>query len=228
MRLLLVSIAAFCAIASAALIVGYLIKRPELKGNVKLWLFLALGPLPILAAGTGNIANYEETKNRRFCSSCHVMHPYTDDAKNNQSTTLASAHSQSKWFGDESCYTCHADYGMFGAVSTKIGGMHHVWAYFTDDWDAPGHRKPKMFKPYNADACMTCHPSSGPSFERVLAHKVHEGAVAKSEVRCNNAGCHGPAHGTVGRGVEPVKGPAPRPDSSGAPAPGPDSSGGVK
>ena len=32
-------------------------------------------------------------------------------------------------FGPENCYTCHANYGMFGTVKTKLGGMRHVYEY---------------------------------------------------------------------------------------------------
>src|SRR5262245_34253056 len=115
------------AIASGALaaiiLVTYLVRRPHLGRGTKLWLFFGLGPLPIASALTGNLANLEVSKERKFCGSCHVMTPYIEDAQNPASQSLAAIHSRNAWFGDQSCYVCHADYGMFGTAATKIGGL---------------------------------------------------------------------------------------------------------
>ena len=67
---------------------------------------------------SGNIAGYEATKTRRFCGSCHVMTPYAKDSEDVASTSLAARHSRNDAFGAENCYACHADYGMFGTVTT--------------------------------------------------------------------------------------------------------------
>ncbi|MEZ4293478.1 MAG: NapC/NirT family cytochrome c [Polyangiaceae bacterium] len=181
-----------CAGASAAVLLVYLIRRPPLTRATRVWLFAGLGPLPIAAAMAGNVSNLEVTKKREFCGSCHVMVPYTEDAKSPTSTGLAAKHSKNKWFGDESCYTCHADYGMFGLVVTKIGGMHHVWDYYTDDWDAPGHRPPKLYKPYDNKSCKQCHAQSGP--REPIEHKVHREGIESGAVGCGKVGCHGPPH----------------------------------
>jgi len=174
------------------MLIWYLVRRPPLNRATKIWLFMALGPVPITAAMAGNVANLEVTKERSFCGSCHVMEPYTDDVANPASASLAAMHSQNDWFGDQSCYTCHADYGMFGLVTTKIGGMHHVWDYYTKDWDGPGARKPALYEPYPNATCTQCH-----TIERLqapLEHRVHQGAMERGEVKCAGAGCHGPPH----------------------------------
>ncbi|MBK8254788.1 MAG: NapC/NirT family cytochrome c [Polyangiaceae bacterium] len=195
--------ALICAAASAVVLLWYLIRRPPLNRSTRVWLFAGLGPLPIAAAMAGNVSNLEVTKKREFCGSCHVMVPYTDDVKNPESPGLAAKHSKNKWFGDESCYTCHADYGMFGLVVTKIGGMHHVWDYYTDDWDAPGHRPPKLYKPYNNASCTQCHASSGP--REPLEHKVHKAGIESGAVGCGKVGCHGPPHRVREHAVVPEK-----------------------
>lgn len=181
-----------CAAASAAVLLGYLIRRPPLTHRTRVWLFAGLGPLPIAAAVAGNYANLEVTKEREFCGSCHVMVPYAEDAQNPKSSGLAALHSRNPWFGKESCYTCHADYGMFGLVVTKIGGMHHVWAYYTDDWDAPGHRPPRLYEPYDNKTCKQCHAQA--STREPLEHKVHHAAIEAGTVGCGKVGCHGPPH----------------------------------
>jgi cytochrome c-type protein NapC len=199
-------IAVVCGVSAAVILVVYLVRRPPLRPATKVWLFLGLGPLPIGAAMSANTVDFERTKDREFCGSCHVMHPYTNDAANRGSRTLAAAHSQSPYFGHESCYICHADYGMFGAVTTKIGGMHHVWDFYTKDWDGPNSRKPALYEPYDPATCQQCHPTSAAPFQSRLEHRVHAGAVSRGDASCISDGCHGPAHGRPGTGahVAPV------------------------
>src|SRR5580658_640520 len=127
----LAEIALVCAGVSALILLGYLFRRPSLGHATKVWLLLGLGVFPLGAAGAGNIEGFEATKNREFCGSCHVMRPHADDARDLNSLSLSSRHARNKLFGEESCYGCHADYGMFGTVMTKIGGMRHVWLYYT-------------------------------------------------------------------------------------------------
>src|SRR3954469_16771994 len=91
---LLSYVALVCAASAAVILVVYLVARPALTRTVKLWLFLGLGPLPIAAALSGNVANFEVTKERTFCASCHVMGPYADDAASPTSTRLAALHSK--------------------------------------------------------------------------------------------------------------------------------------
>jgi cytochrome c-type protein NapC len=205
--LLTVIALAFAAFA-AALLLFHLIRRPPLTRATKLWLLLGLGPLPITAAMAGNVANLEVTKERKFCGSCHVMEPYIADAASSKSTSLAAIHSRNPWFGQQSCYTCHADYGMFGLVTTKIGGMHHVWDYYTKDWDGPGSRKPALYKPYPNNTCMQCHTTE--RMQAPLEHRVHAAAVARGEIKCAGAGCHGPPHPTQGPAAS-----APQPHAAG-------------
>lgn len=189
---LLTAVALGLALLSAVLLIGYLVKRPVLTRSVKLWLFFALGPMPISAAMAGNVANFEVTTHRSFCASCHTMDHYANDAADPHSSSLASIHSKNPYFGEKSCYVCHADYGMFGTVMTKIGGMHHVWDYYTQDWDTPGHRPPKLYKPYSNTACMQCHPADKP--RQPLEHKLHNQAMKDGTVSCAAANCHGSPH----------------------------------
>ena len=62
------------------------------------------------------------------------MEPWVQDASDPASTSLAARHGRNALFGDPNCYTCHADYGMYGTVHTKIGGLRHVAAYYADGY----------------------------------------------------------------------------------------------
>jgi cytochrome c-type protein NapC len=182
------------AALAAAILVTWLVRRPALRSGAKLWLFFGLGPLPIATALMGNLASFEVMKERRFCGSCHVMGPFVRDAEDPASGSLAAVHSRNGWFGGESCYVCHADYGMFGMATTKLGGLRHVWDFYTKDWDSGA--QPELYKPYDNHTCMRCHPQSGP--RRPLAHEVHARMMGEGQVSCAAKGCHGPPHPTAG------------------------------
>lgn len=177
---------------SALIIVAYLIRSPPLTGAVKLLLGGALFVLPTGAAMVGNVHNLETSKSVEFCGSCHVMDSYVADATNPESDSLASKHAQLEIFRDSACYNCHADYGMYGGVTTKIGGMHHVVAFYGDDWSKPGHRPPKLFKPFDTRRCLTCHDPLRAGAP--LEHRIHAEKLKSREVSCAAKGCHGPPH----------------------------------
>jgi cytochrome c-type protein NapC len=177
---------------AAAVVIGFLTRAPKLTASLKLVLFLALFVLPTGSAFMGNASNMEASKNVEFCNGCHVMNSYVDDVRDPNSTSLASLHGRLEIFRDEACYECHADYGMFGGVTTKIGGMHHVEAFYTDDWSAPGHRAPALYKPYDMRRCLSCHDPLRKGAP--LEHQVHAEKIKTMTISCSAEGCHGHPH----------------------------------
>ena len=122
---LLKTIALICAVFSLIISAWYMVRRPHLHRTTKVMLLLGLGLLPAIVSLTGNIASFGYTMSRPFCGSCHVMGPYLRDAEDPKSNSLAAIHSRSHKFGGDSCYNCHADYQMFGAITTKASGNEH-------------------------------------------------------------------------------------------------------
>ena len=190
-------VALACAALSAAIIVGYLILRPPLGPSSRIWLLFGLGVFPIGVAFAGNIQGFEATKERQFCGSCHVMIPHASDSNSITSVSLSSRHARNKLFGNENCYSCHADYGMFGTIVTKLGGMRHVWLYYTEYRNVPIEEAKTtihLLKPYPNDNCMQCHSTEGKLWLEVPDHKASLGDVRQGRVSCASAGCHGYAH----------------------------------
>lgn len=183
------------AALSALLLVGFLVIAPRLGVAVKLGLFFAIGAMPASAALLGNVKNLETVKERRFCGSCHNMAPYTKDAADPLSTSTASFHSRNEHFGQESCYTCHRDYSMYGGVITKMDGLKHVWIYYFGEASDPI----KLYRPHQNASCIRCHSTTLPRFAKVSAHKaatleyIREGTMS-----CIRSGCHGPMHNVPG------------------------------
>ena len=186
-----------CATGAAVLALWFLIRRPALTRRTKLVLLAAIGVLPLVTAGTGNVAGYEATKARHFCGSCHVMTPYQNDSEDRHSTALAARHARNQLFGDENCYACHAEYGMFGTVLTKIGGMRHVYDYtfhYRNMSLEEAREKIHIRTPFQNATCMHCHSTEGPSWNAIKDHASILDRVRSGAVSCASAGCHGPAH----------------------------------
>lgn len=182
---------------AAAILLFFLIRRPAFTHVMKLWLFLGLGALPILAAGTGNVQGFETTEKRSFCGSCHVMARHAQDSEDPHSQSLAARHARNKMFGEENCYTCHADYGMYGTVITKFGGMRHVYEYYMHYHDMPlseSRTKITILKPFPNSTCMRCHSTTLPKWEDVPDHQAIVESTQTGQVSCASSGCHGPAH----------------------------------
>jgi nitrate/TMAO reductase-like tetraheme cytochrome c subunit len=186
------------ALAAAAILLWFLIRRPRTRSfRVQLVLLFGFGVLPIGAAGMGNVASFEHSSHRAFCGSCHVMRPYTDDSDDPRSTTLASRHARNDLFGDGNCYQCHQDYGMFSTVATKLGGLRHVWAYYTEWNEVPADEALetiRLYRPYANAACTRCHSTETPLWRAVDEHVGMRREIASGDVMCASAGCHGPAH----------------------------------
>ena len=186
-----------CASISALLVLWYLVRRPPLTNATKLVLLAGIGVFPLGTAATGNVAGYEATKARTFCGSCHVMTPYKLDSDDPASTTLAARHGRNDLFGHQNCYACHADYGMFGTITTKLGGLRHVYEYSLHYRNMPleeSLRTITIRKPFKNSTCMHCHSTTGQSWNAVKEHASLIDRVRSGEVSCASAGCHGPAH----------------------------------
>lgn len=185
-------------VIAAALLLWFLIKQPKLTRSTKIVLLLGIGLFPLTTAGTGNIAGYHAMKTRAFCTtSCHVMTPYGADSMNPESLGLAARHGRNQAFGAESCYTCHADYGMFGTITTKIGGLRHVYEYtFNFHQLSLEEALPKIHirKPFSNSTCIRCHSTENPLWKKIGDHASTLVEIRAGTLSCASAGCHGAAH----------------------------------
>jgi cytochrome c-type protein NapC len=189
---LLKATALVCSLISILILVWYIAKRPPLGRMTKVMLLFGLGVMPLGVALTGNIAGFEYTLKRQFCGSCHVMLPYTEDAQDPNSKSLASVHSRNHSFGEESCYTCHADYQLFGAMTTKVNGLKHLFYYITEYANTgpygEGGKPIHMYKPFQNTMCTRCHSTTAPSWTKVDDHQGMLEDIRKGDAKCVD--CH--------------------------------------
>jgi hypothetical protein len=182
---------------AAVLLLWFLIRRPQLTRATKITLLFGIGILPLMTAANGNIAGYHATKQRSFCGSCHVMTPYSDDSDDRASLSLASRHARNAMFGEENCYACHADYGMFGTITTKLGGLRHVYEYSLNYRNMPVKQfleEVEIRRPFPNSTCMHCHSTQNPGYLKVGDHVSTLDRLRAGTVSCASEGCHGPAH----------------------------------
>lgn len=187
---------ALAAIA-AAIMIWFLVKRPALVSSTKMILFAGILVFPVGAASTGNVRGYVASQERPFCGSCHVMIPYTEDSDDPSSNTLAARHARSDLFGNKNCYMCHADYGMFGTVLTKLNGLHHVYEYHLNFGSMPiedSIGKIHLYKPFDNTSCLHCHSTKTPGWSKIKDHLGAEDDARAGKLSCASEGCHGPAH----------------------------------
>ena len=191
---LLKTIAFSCALASLAVMVWYLVRRPHLYRTTKVILLFGLGLLPAVVSLTGNIATFGYTLTRPFCGSCHVMGPYVRDAEDPRSNSLAALHSRNHKFGEDSCYGCHADYQLFGAITTKMNGMKHLYYYLTryagTGPDGEGGPPIHLYKPFKNDACIQCHSTMAKTY--LATHGDQLAPIRAGDVSCTD--CHSDVH----------------------------------
>jgi nitrate/TMAO reductase-like tetraheme cytochrome c subunit len=200
------------ALGATGILLYYLIKKPPLALAMKLWLFLGLGVLPSVTALSSTVAGMERTTHREFCGSCHVMTAHFENAVDPAAQSLAARHSRNPFFGEHSCYVCHADYGMYGYPMTKLGGLRHVYFYYLGGYDKMSLEQAKreihLAKPYDNVNCRQCHTTTASGWRDIPDHKSLQTELTSNKVSCASAGCHGFAHPFT-KGLTPVVGGAP-------------------
>jgi len=147
--------------------------------------------LPIAAYGLGMLMLREESKDVRFCGSCHVMTPIVESMHATDDASLAAIHyTRGLVPTAEACFTCHSGYGIWGTMDAKKAGVMHMLHTVTGDYSVPL----TMHGPFDIDACLGCH-AHAPRFRAVEAHQTPElqQALVTREMSCTGA-CHPPAH----------------------------------
>ena len=151
-----------------------------------LLIFFILSPMIYLLNFSAAI---EDSKKVDFCNSCHVMHGYVNDLKDPDSQYLASEHYQYRWIAEDQCFTCHANYGLFGNAKAKMTGIRHVWAYYITGYKTPI----KLYNTYDNGICLRCHaPTLG--FQETEEHEQNASEIISSKMSCLGLDCHVRTH----------------------------------
>ena len=181
----------------SAVLIGVLTVRPSITATRagKILTFLVMFFLPILCGAMGVSSEVDRSKTTAFCLSCHTMEAYGKSLHIDDPGHLAAAHFQNHRVpADEACYTCHADYALFGTLKVKLHGLRHVYVYYFGAPPAP--QDIKLYEPFNNRECLHCHLGAR-SFEEGPVHTADPAtlpAVKANTLSCMSSGCHEVVH----------------------------------
>jgi nitrate/TMAO reductase-like tetraheme cytochrome c subunit len=180
---------ALCVLALVVLVLAW--RHLARGGSVRTilgMLFFGLLVLPIIIIFFGYAKGLEGMETERACGGCHVMTGHVNDLRQPDSESLAAVHFKNRYIRETPCYTCHSDYGMFGALSAKTDGVRHVVHYVARTYTLPL----KIREPYSNLRCLECHADS----QKFLKSEGHPAEIrpdlASGKTSCLE--CHGPAH----------------------------------
>jgi cytochrome c-type protein NapC len=184
------------AVFSAALI-AVLVVRPGITATRggKILAFVVLFLLPLLSVAMGVSDEMDHSKTTTFCLSCHTMDSYGKSLYIDDPNHLPAAHFQNHRVpSEEACYTCHADYAMFGTFKVKLHGLRHVYVYYFGTRPKP--EDIKLYEPFNNRECLHCHLGAR-SFEEGVVHNADPAtmpAIKANTLSCVSSGCHDVVH----------------------------------
>ncbi|HWP59834.1 MAG TPA: NapC/NirT family cytochrome c [Candidatus Acidoferrales bacterium] len=171
-------------------LIALLVVRPSLTASRegKIFAFVALFILPIVATVYGAAIHLEQSKATHFCLSCHVMEPYGKSLYVDDPSYVPAGHFQNNRIPrDKACFTCHTDYTMFGDVNAKIRGLEHLYVYYFKQIP----KKLALYEPYNNRECLHCHAGAR-SFEETSPHREMRAQLTANEMSCLT--CHNMIH----------------------------------
>jgi cytochrome c-type protein NapC len=173
-------------IVAALSLIGARALSSQTVGRVTL--LVALVALPLLLSA-GNLSyGVTESSQTRFCLSCHEMQRHGKSLFADDPHALAAVHYQNRLVDrDETCYSCHKDYGLFGDVKAKLNGLRHVWAHYVSGVPA----KIELYQPYPNANCLHCHDDAR-RFVEGPQHRAVADALSSGSVSCLT--CHRVAH----------------------------------
>lgn len=181
-------------VTAAALLMAFLF-RPDIARDRsgRVFAFLVLFVLPALIFVVGFNSHFERSRKTEFCLSCHIMKPYGQSLRIDDSEYLPAAHFQnSRVPREEACFTCHTTYALYGDLKAKVNGLRHLAVnYFTTPPDTI-----RLYKPFHNRECLHCH-SGARSFEESDGHAETDTtmtAIKANRLSCRTSGCHDLVH----------------------------------
>jgi cytochrome c-type protein NapC len=156
----------------------------------KILAFVALCVLPVLCISTGMSAHMQRSEQTKFCISCHAMENYGKSLYVDDPKYIPAQHFQNHRVpADRACYSCHADYTIYGPMKDKLQGIKRVYMQYVSTPPA----KIEISGGYNNLQCLHCHAGAR-SFEENPVHIAVMDSVKANQLSCVSSGCHDSVH----------------------------------
>jgi cytochrome c-type protein NapC len=181
-----------CQIALSVVLAAVFLIRPSLTSAAgwKILAFIGLCVLPALCIVGGMNTHMQRSEQTRFCISCHVMIPYGQSLYVDDPTHIPAQHFQNHRVpADMACYSCHADYSIYGPLKDKMQGLTRIYLQYVSTPPNP-ITIPGGFQ--NAQ-CLHCHLGAR-DFEENPVHAAMMDSLKSNQTSCLTSGCHDTAH----------------------------------
>jgi cytochrome c-type protein NapC len=166
--------------------------RPSITEGAtgKILAFVALFILPVLCIGSGVSRHMQRSEQTSFCISCHAMEPYGRSLYVDDSKWIPAQHFQNHRVpADMACYSCHADYTIYGPLRDKLRGVTRIYMQYVSKPPA----KIEIPGGYKNSQCLHCHAGAR-SFEENPVHAALLDSIKSNEMSCISSGCHDTVH----------------------------------
>jgi hypothetical protein len=181
-----------CQIALSVVLAALFLVRPSLTSAAgwKIVAFIGLCVLPALCIVGGMNTHVQRSEQTQFCISCHVMIPYGQSLYVDDPSHIPAQHFQNHRVPpDMACYSCHADYSIYGPLKDKMQGLKRIYMQYVSTPPNP-ITIPGGFK--NAQ-CLHCHLGAR-GFEENPVHAAMIDSLKSNQTSCLTSGCHDTAH----------------------------------
>jgi len=153
-------------------------------------LLVGIVAVPLLVSAGSLSTGFHQSSRTSFCLSCHEMQRYGMSLFADNRNALSAVHYQNRAVDrDSTCYSCHADYAMFGDAKAKLNGLRHVWVHYFGQ--VP--EKISLYQPYKSANCLHCHEDAR-RFVEAPPHRPILGSLYDGTTGCFTSGCHNVAH----------------------------------
>ncbi|MGA8268424.1 MAG: hypothetical protein WB787_11720, partial [Candidatus Acidiferrales bacterium] len=112
-----------CQIVVSIVLASIFLIRPSVTTGAawKILAFIGLCILPALCIVGGMNAHVQRSEQTSFCISCHVMIPYGQSLYIDDPAHIPAQHFQNHRVPpDMACFSCHADYTIYGPLNDKV------------------------------------------------------------------------------------------------------------
>jgi nitrate/TMAO reductase-like tetraheme cytochrome c subunit len=173
-----------------AIIVSFRVEMTRATSG-KVVAFVALFMLPAIAVRQGFDAHMEQAKTTNFCLSCHIMEPYGQSLLIDDPSFVPATHYQNHLVSTEqTCFTCHTTYTMFGDYQAKLRGLRHLYIQYLGTRPKP--EDIKLYTPFNNRECLHCHDGMR-KFEEATQHRRTPQMLEEMKtdrLSCTKSDCH--------------------------------------
>jgi len=183
-----------CQIALSVVLAAIFLIRPSLTraAGWKIVAFIGLCVLPALCIVGGMNAHVQRSEQTRFCVSCHVMIPYGQSLYIDDASHIPAQHFQNHRVPvDMACYSCHADYSIYGPLKDKLQGLKRIYIQYVST--APDPVSIRIAGGFQNAQCLHCHLGAR-NFEENAVHAAMLDSLKSNQTSCLTSGCHDTAH----------------------------------